>query len=643
MDERNFYLEDVPMEEAQARLQAALEAVGKWGPFAGERVPLREACGRVTAEPVWAKLSSPHYHAAAVDGYAVWAADTLGATETRPVRLSVPQQAHPVNTGAPLPEGTNAVIMVEHTQPLGGPLGQETAIEIRAALAPWQHVRMMGEDMVATELVLPANHLLRPHDLGAIAGCGHADVIVRRRPRVALIATGSELVSPDQTPAPGQVIEYNSLVLGAQIEEAGGQLGEYTRLPDDLDAIRAALEAFAPSHDLVLVLSGSSAGSRDYTARAVQQSGQLLVHGIAVRPGHPVIMGMVADVPVIGVPGYPVSAALTGELFIRPLIARWLGQPAPRYEKLRATLTRKLASPTGDDDFVRVTVGRVGEKVLATPLFRGAGVITSLVRADGLLHVPRFSEGMDRGAEVEILLYRTPEEIARTVVAVGSHDPMLDLLGQFLAVRFPGYRLASANVGSLGGLVAQKRGEAHLSGTHLIDPQSGEYNLPYIRRVLGELPVRVVTFVHREQGLIVAAGNPLGIRSLDDLPRCRYVNRQRGAGTRVLLDYELERRGIDPGQIEGYEREEYTHLAVAAAIASGSADCGMGIRNAAIALGLDFIPVTQERYDLVIPAAFWDAPMIQHVRALLSDAEFRAAVAEQPGYDVHAMGQELAL
>ena len=643
MDERNFYLEDVPMDEANARLQAALEAVGKWGPLGGERVPLKEARGRVTAEPIWAKLSSPHYHAAAVDGYAVWAADTLGATETRPVQLAVPERAQPVNTGAPLPEGTNAVIMIEHTQPVGGPVGSEQAIEIRAAVAPWQHVRMMGEDMVATELVLPANHVLRPHDLGAIAGCGHAGVPVRRRPRVAIIATGSELVAPGETPAPGQVIEYNSLVLGAQIEEAGGQVGGYWRLPDELDAITAAVTEAVRDHDLVLVLSGSSAGTRDYTAHAVRQSGQLLVHGVAVRPGHPVIMGMVAGVPVIGVPGYPVSAALTGEIFIRPLIARWLGQPAPRYEKLRATLTRKLASPTGDDDFVRVTVGRVGEKTLATPLSRGAGVITSMVRADGLLHVPRFSEGFDRGAEVEILLYRTPEEIARTVVAVGSHDPMLDLLGQYLAVRFPGYRLASANVGSLGGLVAQKRGEAHLSGTHLLDPDTGTYNVPYIHRVLGDLPVRVVTFVHREQGLIVAAGNPLGIRSLDDLPRCRYVNRQRGAGTRVLLDYELAQRGIAPEQIDGYEREEYTHLAVAAAVASGSADCGLGIRNAAMALGLDFIPVTQERYDLVIPAAFWDAPMIQHVRALLADEEFRAAVAAQPGYDVRAMGQEVAL
>ncbi|MBN1563293.1 MAG: molybdopterin biosynthesis protein [Anaerolineae bacterium] len=641
-DERNIYLEDIPMDEARARLQAALASCGKGTPLPGERVTLDEALGRVTAEPVWAKISSPHYHAAAMDGYAVRATDTMGATETRPVQLRVPDQAFPVNTGASFGEQYNAVIMIEHTQSITNETGDDL-IEIRAPVAPWQHVRMMGEDMVATELVLPANHKLRPHDLGAIAGCGHTNVLVRRRPRVAILPTGSELVPPSETPDPGAVIEYNSIVLGAQIHEAGGEFTRFPALPDNADAIQATILEATANHDLVLVLSGSSAGSRDFTARAVQHTGTLLVHGVAVRPGHPVIMGVVNDVPVIGVPGYPVSAALTGEIFIRPLLYGWLGQAVPRYETITATLTRKLVSPTGDDDFVRVTVGQVGDRTLVTPLARGAGVITSLVRADGLLHVPRFSEGVDIGREVEVLLYRSPEEIAQTVVVVGSHDPMLDLLGQFLAVRFPGYRLASANVGSLGGLVAQKRGEAHLSGTHLLDPETGEYNVLYIKRTLGDKPVRVVTFTHREQGLIVAPGNPLGIESLADLARVRYVNRQRGAGTRVLLDYELEQRGIAPEQVEGYEREEYTHLAVAAAVASGSADCGMGIRNAAMALDLDFIPVVHERYDLVIPAEYVELPMIQHVLALLHDDEFRAAVADQPGYDVTAMGQDVVV
>lgn len=635
-DERNIYLEDIPLGEAQARLQAALREAGRDGPLPGEHVPLDEAVGRVTSDAVWAKINAPHYHAAAMDGYAVQTRDTLGATETRPRRLRIPEEAQPVNTGAPLPEGANAVIMIEDTQLIG-----DDAIEIRAAVVPWQHVRMMGEDMVATELVLSANHLLRPHDLGAIAGCGHTDVAVRRRPRVAILPTGSELVPPTGNPAPGQVIEYNSIVLGAQVREEGGAFTRGPGLPDDVDAIREAIREAAADHDLVLVLSGSSAGSRDFTARAVREAGELLVHGIAVRPGHPVIIGMVAGVPVIGVPGYPVSAALTGEILIRPLLRQWAGLSTPRRERVRATLTRKLSSPTGDDDFVRVTVGQVGGRMLVTPLARGAGVITSLVRADGLLHVPRFSEGVDAGTEVEVTLYRPLEEVLRSVLVVGSHDPMLDLLSQFLALRFPGERLVSANVGSLGGLVAQKRGEAHLSGTHLLDPDTGEYNLSYIDRTLGDVPLRVVTFAHREQGLLVAPGNPLGISGLADLPRVRYVNRQRGAGTRVLLDYELGQRNITPEQVQGYEREEYTHLAVAAAVASGSADCGMGIRAAALALGLDFIPVAHERYDLVLREEAADLPMVQHVLALLEDAAFRAAVGAQPGYDVSEMGRRV--
>ncbi len=637
-DERDIYLHDIPMEEAQARLQAALAAAGRVGPLGEERVSLDAALGRVTAQPVWAKVSSPNYHASAMDGYAVRAESTLGATETRPVRLRVPEQAVPVNTGAPLPDDTNAVIMVEHTQPVG-----EAGIEIRAPAVPWQHVRMMGEDMVATELVLPANHVLRPQDLGAVAGCGHADVVVRRQPRVAILPTGAELIPPGEDVKPGEVIEYNSIVLGAQVRDTGGVFTRWVALPDSVEAIGQAICEAATGHDLVLVLSGSSAGARDFTANALRAVGTLLVHGVAVRPGHPVIMGMVGAVPVIGVPGYPVSAALTGDLFVRPVLRQWLGLPPIRRERIMATLTRKVVSPTGDDDFVRVTVGQVGGRTLATPLSRGAGVITSLVRADGLLHIPRFSEGVDAGREVEVTLLRARQEIEQTVVVVGSHDPMLDLLGSTLAERFPGSRLVSANVGSLGGLVAQKRGEAHLSGTHLLDPETGDYNLPYIRRTLGDVPVRVVTFVHREQGLIIARGNPLGIGSLDDLPRVRFVNRQRGAGTRVLLDYELGLRGIDPENIEGYTREEYTHLAVAAAVASGSADCGLGIRNAAMALGLDFVPITFERYDLVMVEEHVRMPVVQQALSLLTDADFRAAVAAQPGYDVRAMGEWIDL
>ncbi len=632
---RNVYLEDIPLDEARARLETALRQAGRWAALPGEPVALDEALGRITAEPVWAKLSSPHYHAAAMDGYAVRARDTLNATETRPLSLALNEQAYPVNTGDPLPADTNAVIMIEDVQQPA-----PDRIEIRAPVAPWQHVRMMGEDMVATELVLPVNHRIRPVDIGAMAGSGHDTVSVRRRPSVIIIPTGAELVPAGTTPQPGQIIEYNSLVLQAQVIEAGGTAQVTPIVPDQPEQLRAALaQALRQRPDLVLVLSGSSAGSKDFTASILREMGNLLVHGIAVRPGHPVIMGMAQGTPVIGVPGYPVSAALTGELFIQPLIQHWLGTAPTARPRVQAIMTRKLLSPTGDDDFVRVSVAQVGDRLLATPLNRGAGVITSLVRADGLAHVPRFSEGVDAGQPVEVMLYRSLEAVRRTVLAMGSHDPMLDLLGQHLATRFPGDHLASANVGSLGGLVALRRQEAHLAGIHLLDEETGEYNVSYVQRQLKGVSLHLITFAHREQGFIVAHGNPLGVRSWDDLPRLRYVNRQRGAGTRVLLDYELKRRGISPADIVGYEHEEYTHMAVAAAIAAGSADCGLGVRSAALALGLDFISVGWERYDLAIPAAHLEHSGVQHLIAVLNSAEFQRALGAQPGYDVRETGK----
>jgi putative molybdopterin biosynthesis protein len=673
---RNVYLEDVPLDEAWGRLTAVLHSHHLFQPLQPERVPLPEARGRITAAAVWAKLSAPHYHASAMDGYTLRAADTAGASETNPIRLTLvdspeaaerarrPAQA--VNTGNPLPPWANAVVMIEQTQDVVDESGP--GIEIRAALPPWRHVRPLGEDMVATELVLPANHKLRPVDLGALAGSGHAQVEVYRRPRVAIIPTGSELVAVETAVShpltPGQIIEFNSLVLAAQVEEWGGLPTRWPIVADNPEAIRAAILAAAPDHDLILLNAGSSAGSEDYAAQVITDLGQLLVHGVAVRPGHPVILGMVnrqssmvngqqempddqseipnskSEIPIIGVPGYPVSAALTGELFVRPLLARWQGQPAPEAPTLSATMTRKLNSPPGDDDFVRVAVGKVGERVMATPLSRGAGVITSLVRADGLVRVPRFSEGVDAGAGVTVHLYRQPAEIERTLVAIGSHDLTLDLLAQFLAEQEAGLRLTSANVGSLGGLVALRRGEAHFGGCHLLDPETGEYNESYVRRYLpGETAV-LVTLVGREQGWIVPPGNPLGLAAWQDVVEkgARFVNRQRGAGTRVLLDYELGRLGLQPEQISGYEREEYTHLAVAAAVASGTADAGLGIQAAARALELDFVPLAQERYDLVMSQETYESALMQPLLALLGDGRFRTAVAALPGYDVTHMG-----
>ncbi|MCS7088529.1 MAG: molybdopterin biosynthesis protein [Thermoflexales bacterium] len=643
------YLRDIPLDEAKQRFEAALAEARLNGVLGVEHIPLDEhALGRVLAEPIWARISSPHYHASAMDGFAVRAADTEGASPTAPRTLLLGDHVAWVDTGDPLPDWADAVIAIENTEPLdaqGNPAPDPRrphAIRIRAAARPWQAVRPMGEDIVATELVLPAGHTLRPADLGAIAACGHSTVPVARKPRVAILPTGSELVPIGHAPKRGDIIEFNSVVLAAQVKQWGGEPTRFPITPDDLEQITARVREAARDHDLVLLNAGSSAGSEDYSARVVQQLGDLLVHGIAVRPGHPVILGMLhvhgRHVPIIGVPGYPVSAALTGEIFVQPLLARWLGTSAPEPPTLKAHLTRKLASPAGDDDYVRVTLGKVGERWVAAPLSRGAGVITSLVRADGILIVPRGLQGYEADAEVNVQLYTPLAALERTIVAIGSHDVLLDLLAQHLARR--NRRLSSANVGSIGGLVALKQRHAHLAGCHLLDPESGEYNVAYVRRYLPDTEVALVTLAHREQGLIVARGNPKGIHGLTDLLRSgvRFVNRQRGSGTRILLDYALQQHNLDSAQIAGYDREEYTHLAVAAAVASGRADCGLGIPAAAQALGLDFVPLFQERYDLVIPRAFAESALLAPLFDVLHDAAFRAQAAALPGYDVRAMG-----
>jgi putative molybdopterin biosynthesis protein len=464
---------------------------------------------------------------------------------------------------------------------------------------------------------------------------------------VAILPTGTELIPIGQPVRRGDIIEYNSLVLAAQVRSWGGEAVRFPITPDNFEQICQQVQKAADTCDLVLLNAGSSAGSEDFSARVVEQLGTLLVHGVAVRPGHPVILGLIRRsqggwTPVIGVPGYPVSAALTGEIFVEPLLARWLGRRPAEPLEIEARITRKVTSPAGDDDYMRVVVGKVGDRVLAAPLSRGAGVITSLVRADGIVILPRGVQGVEAGMPVRVRLYRSPAEVEQTIFAIGSHDLTLDVLAQALASRQR--RLVSANVGSLGGLVALRRGEAHLAGSHLLDPQTGEFNLPYIRQYLPETPVTLVEWVGRIQGLLVKKGNPLQIHGLEDLtrPEVRFVNRQRGAGTRVLLDYHLERLGIDPAQVQGYDQEEYTHLAVAAAVASGRADCGLGVMAAAQALDLDFIPLFTERYQLDIPTVYYESELLRPLRDLMQDETFRRSVQGLPGYTVENMGQIVA-
>lgn len=647
MARRRYYLEDRALDDAVARFEAALERLGGLPPLVGESVPVAEARGRVTAEPVWAARSAPHYHAAAMDGIAVRAAETAGATESSPLTLRLATQAIWVDTGDPMPPEADAVVMAEHVQVL-----DDERLTITAAVAPWQHVRPLGEDIVATELVIPEGVHLRPVDLGAIAAAGHATVTVRRRPRVAIIPTGTELITSEaaaareaagQTLRAGEIIEFNSLILAGLVEEWGGLPTRFSPVPDRQDLLRAAIVTAMADHDVVVVNAGSSAGSEDYTSTMLAELGEVVVHGVAIRPGHPVILGVAGGKPAFGLPGYPVSAALTAELFLRPVLYRLQGITPPERPKTTATMSRKLLSPLGEDEFVRVTLGRVDNKLIATPLTRGAGVVMSLIRADGLARIPRFSEGVHAGAEVSVELLRDQAEIESTIVAIGSHDLALDLLASHLRRAGVGRRLSSANVGSLGGLMALQRHDAHIAGTHLLDEETGEYNLGYVRRLLPNEEIVLVHLAYRDQGFVLPPGNPLGLTKLNDLvrPGVRFVNRQRGAGTRVLLDYHVRQQGLSPESIVGYQREEFTHMAVAAAVQSGAASVGLGISAAARALGLTFVPLFSERYDLAIPRRHWESDLLAPLRLMLADPGYRAAVEALGGYDVSRMGEEV--
>jgi putative molybdopterin biosynthesis protein len=593
----------------------------------------------VTAEAVIAKVSSPFYHSAAMDGYAVRFLDTFGAAETRPKRLAVPSQAVPVDTGDPIPDGFDAVIMIEDVEKV------PDGIEILKAATPWQHVRLMGEDIVATELIIPENHVIRPVDMAAMLASGHREVLVRRRPKVAVVPTGTELVEPGTDLKKGDIIEFNSTMLSALAAECGAEPSRKAIVRDDAELLKRTVQDAAAGSDVVVINAGSSAGREDFTSSVLARIGTVHVHGVAIKPGKPVILAVAQGRPVIGIPGYPVSAALTFGLFVRPLLYRLQGRTPPPAGTVPARLSRQVVSGLGAEEFVRVKLGEVSGTLIATPVTRGAGAIMSLVRADGIVRVPATSEGIAAGSEVPVELLRQRQEIANTIVIIGSHDNALDVLGNFLRKRRPELSLSSAHVGSMGGLMALRRGEAHLAGTHLIDEETGEYNVSYIRKHLPDRRVVLVNLVHRTQGFIVRSGNPKGVKGFADLARddVVFVNRQAGAGTRLLTDLALRKLKIDPEKVKGYHHEEFTHMAVAAAVASGAADTGLAVLSAARALGLDFVPVAQERYDLAIPQEHYDTPMLQALLAIVrEDVPFREQIIAMGGYDVSDMGRVMS-
>lgn len=636
MSKRNIYVKNTPLQEARERWLNALQEKGFFAKKYFETIPVDECLGKITAEPVFARRSSPAHNAAAMDGIAVHFADLATASEASPVRLA-PERFKKVNTGNAIPEGCNAVVMIEDVHIL-----DDGCAELHMPATPWQHVRTIGEDIVATELILPEGHKIRPIDQGAMLATGITEVAVQKRPTATVIPTGSELIQPSQEPRPGEIIEFNSRILAGYLQDWGVDANRSQPVQDDPDALRAALTKAAAEHDFVVMNAGASAGTKDFSSTILAEIGEVIVHGVAIKPGKPVILAVIGDTPVIGLPGYPVSAVLTMRIFIRQLIGTLLGRDLDDHGSVKAVMSRPVHSAMGVDEFVRITLGKVGGTLMATPAGKGAGAVMSLVRADGLLTIPAGSEGVGAGEEVEIELVRPQAEVDATLVFIGSHDNILDLLANQLHRERPYTRISSAHVGSMGGIMAIRRNEAHLAGCHLLDEATGEYNIPFIKRLLPQIPLQLINLCYREQGLIVPKGNPNNIQSFQDMIAggFTFINRQGGAGTRLLTDKLLKEAEIASNQLNGYDHEEYTHMSVAAAVASGSVDAGMGIRAAAVALGLDFVPMAEERYDLIVPRQFLDDPKVEKVLELVRNGEeFHKKILALGGYNLRDTGK----
>lgn len=629
MKRKNLYLEPIPLEEAKNKYFKILE--DGFRVVYSETIPVDHALDRVTAEAVYARYSSPLYNCAAMDGIAVTALETKGAEEDHPLLLA-PEQFEEIDTGDPLPQGRDAVIMAEDLVVEG------EGYRIYQGAHPWQHVRPVGEDIVQGEMVVTASRTLRPMDLGVLKASGHTEIKVYRKPQVAVLPTGTEIISVgSELPERGDIFDSNSIMLAGMAREWGAEAEIFSPEADDYEALKKRIALLAEDYDMLLVNAGTSAGREDYLPSTLRELGEVVVHGVAIKPGKPVVLARIGKTPVIGLPGYPVSAFIAMEAFVRPLLHRLSHRPMLESSHVQATVTRPMVSSLRHEEYVRVRLGKVNNKLVATPLARGAGAAMSLAQADGLCVIPMSKEGLLAGEEADIRLLRPLRDLEKSIVAIGSHDLTLDLIDDLLAQRNQGYRLSSSHVGSMAGLVSLMRKECHIAPTHLLG-SDGSYNRQVVEEFFPE-PMKLIYGVGRIQGIITQAGNPKNIQGIEDLTRVSFINRQRGAGTRMLLDAKLKELNIDPDSIKGYSHEGTTHMAVAAAVAQGSVDCGLGIQSAADAMGLDFIPVGREDYEFCCRPDFPESPIGQALIEVLTSEIFRTRVEELGGYDTSLSGQ----
>ncbi len=621
---KHNYLQNISLDEAKEKLFSLCfneNLISK-----EEEIQSSLSCGRILSKAVYAKICSPHYNASAMDGIAVKAKNTYTASENTPVILTEDMYTV-VDTGDPLPENCDSVIMVEDLTEV-----ENKSVKIFSAVHPWQNVRQVGEDICMGDMIAPSYTKITPSLCGAFLAGGVTKVKVIKKPLVGIIPTGDEIVPPTENPEKGDVIEFNSTIFSSMVKEWGGESKIYPIVKDKKELLTSAVKKGAEECDILLVLAGSSAGRDDYTSEIISSLGSVAVHGIAIKPGKPAVLGKIDNTPVIGLPGYPVSAIVVMREIVRELVETYCGFKSTEKRTVKAILGKRIVSSLKYKEFVRVTLGKVGEEFVAVPLPRGAGVVTSFTKADGILTVPQNSEGIEEGEEVEIELLKNINEIETALIVTGSHDPMIDEIRDIMKKR--GINLSSSHVGSMGAVSAVKNKTAHLGGIHLLDTQTGEYNRSYIQKYFPEGEGKLIKGIGRIQGLMVKKGNPLNIRDFSDITKGIYVNRQLGSGTRILCDYLIEKSGLKKNEIEGYRNEEFTHTAVAAQIASGNADCGLGIYSAAKMYDLDFIEISIEHYDFLVNSEAIENEAVKLFFEILESEELKDRLNNMGGYRI---------
>ncbi len=632
------YLTNVPLKKA---VDDYCHTMTVKGFEAGEEsVPVFESCHRISARPVYAAISAPHYNAAAMDGIAVHAKMTFGATETTPITIAK-QDYLVIDTGDPVPDKYDAVIMVEDLVHL-----DDGAVKIHSAATPFQHVRQIGEDICQGEMILPSHTPITPAAIGSMLAGGVLEVPVLQKAVVGIIPTGDEIVPPTtKNPSTGDILEFNSSIFSSMLRDWGAETKVYPICKDIFDDIKETVELALQECHVVIINAGSSAGREDHTVHIVKEIGEVLYHGIAIKPGKPAILGYKNNKVILGVPGYPVSGIIVIEEILKPLLAHFSKQHFAKAVLHEAVLSRPVISGVKYEEFIRVRMGYVEGRYIASPLNRGSGVVSSFMKADGMLRIPQGVEGYKAGDTVSIELLQDMTKINSSLVAIGSHDPLLDELSDMLHVADKDLYMISSHTGSMGGVMAVKRREAHIAGIHLLDEKDGSYNISYVKKYFPEGGVRLIEVTGREQGFMIAKGNPKNIQSLQDLYNdgIRFINRQKGSGTRILFDYLNKQKGLAAPRIYGYDHEEFTHTSIAAQIASGSADVGMGIYAAARMFDLDFIPVCNEKYDFLIPDSAFESPMVQKILEIIKSSQFKRKLESLGGYILDTPGREYQL